>query len=266
MRSALSIAGSDPTGGAGLQADLQVFRALGVHGAGVVSALTIQDSAKVHQVLPVFPSVVLDQIRVLLRDIQPGAVKLGMLASDDVVRNVQLGLALLAPEVPLVIDPILLASDGTPLLERRAWGTLISLFERAALVTPNLREAEELSGRDASTRKGCEAAARVFVEELGCAAVLVKGGHRSGAPDDLLASRGPDGVRLAWLAGERIELGGDSVHGTGCALSAAITAGLALGQPLEKAVDEGRGFVAAAIRASEAPGSGARFLVPPARP
>ncbi|MBW2421847.1 MAG: hydroxymethylpyrimidine/phosphomethylpyrimidine kinase, partial [Deltaproteobacteria bacterium] len=206
MRSALSIAGSDPTGGAGLQADLQVFSAFGVHGAGVVSALTIQDSSKVHQVLPVFPSVVLEQIRVLLRDIQPAAVKLGMLASDDVVRNVELGLAVLAPEVPLVIDPILLASDGTPLLERRAWGSLISLFERAALVTPNLREAEELAGRDVSTRKGCEAAARVFVEELGCAAVLVKGGHRSGAPDDLFASREHDGTRFAWLAGERIEL------------------------------------------------------------
>jgi hydroxymethylpyrimidine kinase/phosphomethylpyrimidine kinase len=265
MRSALSIAGSDPTGGAGLQADLQVFSALGVHGAGVVSALTIQDSSKVHQVLPVFPSVVLEQIRVLLRDFQPSAVKLGMLASDDVVLNTQLGLAGLAPEVPLVIDPILLASDGTALLERRAWGSLISLFERATLVTPNLHEAEELTGRDASTRKGCEAAARVFAEELGCKAVLIKGGHRSGAPDDLLAQREPEGVRFSWLAGERIELAGDAVHGTGCALSAAITAGLALGEPLEKAVDEGRRFVAEAIRASQAPGSGARFLVRPPR-
>ena len=92
LETALSIAGSDPTGGAGLQADLQVFRALGVHGAAVVTALTVQDSRKVHRVLPVFPSVVLDQLRVLLRDLAPRAVKVGMLANDDVVRNVILGL------------------------------------------------------------------------------------------------------------------------------------------------------------------------------
>ena len=92
MRVALSIAGSDPTGGAGLQADLQVFRALGVHGAGVVTALTVQDTQRVHQVLPAFPSVVLEQLRVLLRDVTPDAVKIGMLATDDVARNVELGL------------------------------------------------------------------------------------------------------------------------------------------------------------------------------
>ena len=92
MRVALSIAGSDPTGGAGLQADLQVFRTLGVHGAGVVTALTVQDTEKVHEVLPAFPNVVLAQLRVLLRDVQPDAVKLGMLATDDVARSVELGL------------------------------------------------------------------------------------------------------------------------------------------------------------------------------
>ena len=92
MRIALSIAGSDPTGGAGLQADLQVFRAFGVHGAGVITALTVQDTAKVHQVLPAFPNVVLAQLRVLLRDLRPDAIKLGMLATDDVARNVELGL------------------------------------------------------------------------------------------------------------------------------------------------------------------------------
>ena len=92
MRIALSIAGSDPTGGAGLQADLQVFRALGVHGAGVITALTVQDTQRVHQVLPAFPSVVLEQLRVLLRDVTPDAVKIGMLATDVVARNVELGL------------------------------------------------------------------------------------------------------------------------------------------------------------------------------
>ena len=114
VRVALSIAGSDPTGGGGLQADLQVFRALGVHGAGVVTALTVQDTEKVHEVLPAFPNVVLEQLRVLLRDVQPDAVKLGMLATDDVARSVELGLRELdsARHVPIVIDPVLAASTA----------------------------------------------------------------------------------------------------------------------------------------------------------
>ena len=111
METALSIATSDPTGGAGLQADLQVFRRLDVHGAGVVTALTIQDSKKVHSILPVFPSVVLDQLRALLADVQPGAVKIGALGSDDVVRNVLLGLATLEEDIPVVLDPILMAAE-----------------------------------------------------------------------------------------------------------------------------------------------------------
>jgi hypothetical protein len=153
MRIALSVAGSDPTGGAGLQLDLQVFRALGVHGAGVVTALTIQDTKRVHRVLPAFPSVVTDQLRALLADMAPHAVKLGMLATDDVLRAVSLGLgAQDEPRPPLVIDPVLRASDGTPLLERRAQGALVELMRGAALVTPNLPEAEALSGLDREGR------------------------------------------------------------------------------------------------------------------
>ena len=261
MHTALSIAGSDPTGGAGVQADLQVFRSLGVHGSGVITALTVQDSAKVHQVLPAFPSVVLDQIRVLLRDIRPGAVKLGMLATDDVERMVTLGLQELQGQVPIVVDPILLASDGSELLERRAWGVLQALMNDAALVTPNLPEAEALSKRDVSTRSGAESAARVFLEDFGARAVLIKGGHRDGDPDDLLAIAEPAGITLDWLSGERIA--GGRVHGTGCALASAITAGLALGRPLPAAVDEGRAFVASALRGAVALGSGARFLAYP---
>ena len=230
MQIALSIAGSDPTGGAGLQADVQVFRAHGLHGAAVATALTIQDSAKVHRVLPVFPSLVLEQLRTLLADLQPAAVKVGMLASDDVLRNVIWGLESLDRSVPLVIDPVLAASDGTPLLEARALSSLKTLFEGCRLVTPNLPEAEILTGHDVSSRAGCEAAARLLIEDLGARAVLLKGGHREGAPDDLLAvASGASGsVEFDWLPGERIDAG--SVHGTGCALSAAIAANLALGR------------------------------------
>jgi hydroxymethylpyrimidine/phosphomethylpyrimidine kinase len=255
MRIALSVAGSDPTGGAGLQLDLQVFRALGVHGAGVVTALTIQDTKRVHRVLPAFPSVVSDQLRALLADVTPHAVKLGMLATDDVLRAVALGLAAAGePRPPLVIDPVLRASDGTQLLERRAYGALLELMKGAALVTPNLPEAEALSGHDVSSRRGAEQAARWLVAEAGAGAALVKGGHASGAADDCLARREGTGVAVAWLPGERIA--GAPVHGTGCALSAAIAAGLARGETLDAAVARGRNFVREAIARAEAVGGG----------
>jgi len=262
MRIALSIAASDPTGGAGLQADLQVFRQLGVHGAGIVTALTVQDTGKVHSVLPVFPSVVLDQLRTLLGDVRPDAVKIGALGSDDVVRNVALGLATLDDAVPVVLDPILFSSSGATLLERRAWPTLNQLMARCALVTPNLPEAEALSGLDVSRRSGIEQAARFFVEELGAGAALVKGGHGEGPVTDLLACRdGEHGVSLRWFETERIDAG--PVHGTGCALASAITAGLATGAPLEEAVEQARSFVSQAIARSAAAGGGARLLVYP---
>jgi hydroxymethylpyrimidine/phosphomethylpyrimidine kinase len=262
MRIALSIAGSDPTGGAGLQADLQVFRTMGVHGAGVVTALTIQDSARVHRVLPVFPNVVLDQLRVLLADLSPQAVKIGMLATDDVARNVELGLGALddagAPRVPIVIDPVLAASDGTQLLERRALGSLERLIGRAALVTPNLPEAGTLTGCDVSSREGVEAAGCALVSSLGAGAALVTGGHREGPPDDLLVVREGGSQTLHWLEGKRVE--GDPVHGTGCALSSAIAACLAWGDDLPGAVERGRRFVATALRGAAEEGRRARFL------
>lgn len=260
MRVALSIAGSDPTGGAGLQLDLQVFRALGVHGAGVLTALTIQDTHKVHRVLPAFPSVVSDQLRALLADMVPGALKLGMLATDDVLRAVALGLDARSEPRPLVIDPVLHASDGSVLLERRAWPGLLDLMRGATLVTPNLPEAEQLTGCDVSTRRGVEQAARWLIDETGAGAALVKGGHREGAADDCFAERASDGIEVRWLEGERIA--GPPVHGTGCALSAAITAALARGEALERAVGTGRAYVREAIAGAEAVGGGARLLAP----
>ena len=264
MRVALSIAGSDPTGGAGIQADVQVFRSFGVHGSGVVTALTVQDTQRVHRVLPTFPNVVLDQLRVLLRDLRPDALKLGMLASDDVARNVELGLRVLEDDgarPPLVVDPVLAASDGTPLLERRAWDTLRSLCAGAALVTPNLAEAEALSGCDTSTREGVEAAACTLLSQLGARGALVKGGHADGPPDDLLARREGGGVSLDWLPGERVA--DVDAHGSGCALAAAVTAGLARGDALVDAVHAARAFVAEALQRI-ARGEGRGRLLPPA--
>jgi len=229
-----------------------------------MTALTVQDTAKVHRVLPVFPSVVLEQLRVLLRDIRPDAIKIGMLGTDDVALNVELGLAELAapPEkgsrVPIVIDPVLYASDGTELFERRGWARLQDLCGRAALVTPNLPEAEFLTGCDVSSEEGVEAAATMFVSNFGAEAALVKGGHAAGPPRDLLALREGASVTFHWLPGERIAKG--EVHGTGCALSSAVAAGLALGQPMREAVDAARAFVRAAIERAEAVGKRASFL------
>ena len=282
MQCVLSIAGSDPTGGAGLQADLQVCHAFGVHGAAVPTALTEQDGLHVRRVLPVFPSVILEQLRSALAALSPAAIKIGMLASDDVVRNVILALAT-ARDVPIVIDPVLAASDGTPLLERRAYGALRDLMFGRCLVTPNWPEMEILAGRSLPRRRDGEQAARELLRDRRLEGVLLKGGHLEGDADDLLVWRvggrkreadrvgatgertgddagdaDDDRIECEWLPGRRIP--GPPVHGTGCALSTAVAAGLALGRPLREAVVESRRFVAKAIENAHTLDNGARLL------
>ncbi len=244
----LTIAGSDPTGGAGLQMDLQVFARHGVHGMAVPTALTVQTTRGVHRTLPVFPNIVGEQLAMLLADIRPDAIKLGMLASDDVLLRVASTLDGYG-DIPRVVDPVLRASDGSFLLERRAWGNLVErLIAGAALVTPNLPEAETLTGE-----RDPERAAQALLD-AGARAVLVKGGHADGPSDDLLATR--EGV--TWLRAERIT--GGPVHGTGCALSAAIAARLARGEALLDAVALAKAWVARAIEAAQPLGQGARIL------
>jgi len=245
---ALTIAGSDPTGGAGLQMDLAVFAHHGVHGMAVPTALTVQTTLGVHRTLPVFPNIVGEQLGMLLADIRPDVIKLGMLASDDVLLRVANTLDGYA-DIPRVVDPVLRASDGSFLLERRAWGSLMErLIAGATLVTPNLPEAQTLTGESDPTR-----AARQLLE-AGAHAVLLKGGHADGPADDLFATR--EGV--TWLHGERIA--GAPVHGTGCALSAAIAARLARGEALLDAVRSAKAWVARAIAAAQPLGKGARIL------
>ena len=262
MLSALSIAGSDPTGGAGLQADLQVFRTFGVHGGAVPTALTTQDGLRVRQVLPVFPTALLEMLRTTLEALRPAAVKIGMLGTDDAVRNVLLALATLPEDIPVVIDPVLASSDGSPLLERRAYPALRNLAFRRALLTPNWPEAEALIGDALPRRKDGENAARKLLEDLELQGLLLKGGHLEGDSSDLLVLREGDPqhgkIVSEWLPGERIP--GDPVHGTGCALSAAITASLALGRPLREAVIDARQFVQTAIKNAQALPNGARIL------
>jgi len=245
---ALSVAGSDPTGGAGIQLDLRVFERHGVHGMAVPTALTVQTTRGVHSVLPVFPNVVGEQLNLLLSDILPDAMKIGMLATDDVLLRV--AMVLDAYSIPRVIDPILRASDGTVLLEMRALRNLVErLVARSALVTPNLSEAEILTGSSDP-----EQAARILLE-MGTAAALIKGGHAEGAPDDFLLTE--EGG--TWLRGER--QGTHSAHGTGCALSSAITARLARGEPMLEAVRGAKVFVEQAIARSFAVGTGPQRLL-----
>lgn len=247
LPTALTIAGSDPTGGAGIQMDLQVFAHHGVHGMAVPTALTAQSTRRVHAVHPTFPSVVADQLNVALEELRPDAVKVGMLATDDIVLRVSMILDRLP--VPRVVDPVLRASDGSFLLERRGWGDLVErVIAGCALVTPNRIEARELTDEDDPER-----AARVLLE-AGAGAVLVKGGHADGPPDDFLLT--PE--EGTWLPGTRVKVG--VVHGTGCALSAAIAARLARGESLALAVRGAKAFVAQALERSAAQPGEERLL------
>ena len=249
MRSALAIAGSDPTGGAGLQLDLQVFALHGVHGMAVPTALTVQTTTGLARSLPVFPNVVGEQLTALLDDIRPDALKIGMLATDDVLLRVAGVLERF--DIPRIVDPVMRASDGSFLLERRALQNLAErLVAGATLVTPNRDEAEVLTGT-----RDPEQAARALLEQ-GARAALIKGGHAEGPPDDFLLTT-PDGEG-SWIRGERVETG--AVHGTGCALSSAIAARIARGESLADAVHGAKRWVQQAIAAAEPLGKGQLHL------
>ena len=244
---ALTIAGSDPTGGAGLQLDLQVFAAHGVHGMAVPTALTVQSTARVQRVLPAFPHVVAEQLTFLLADVRPDVIKIGMLGTDDIVLRVSYALERQA--LPRIVDPVLQASDGTLLLERRAWGNLLErIVSGAALVTPNRLEAQALTGHTDPERAAAE------LLEVGAQAVLIKGGHAEGPPDDFLCNA--EGGE--WIRAERTSASG--AHGTGCALSAAIAARLALGDALPDAVRGAKRYVEDALANAFAAGSGQKLL------
>jgi len=249
----LTIAGSDPSGGAGLQADLAVFAAFGVHGTSVATALTVQDTRAVRAVAPVAADVVRAQLDAVLGDFDVRAAKTGMLHREEVVIAVaerlqgERGLA-------LVVDPVVAASDGSALLDAPGIEAVRSLLVPIATVlTPNLREAELLVGRPVRDAVEMRAAARALVER-GARAALVKGGHLAGDAVDVFY----DGREFRELTAPRI--GGGTVHGTGCAMSAAIAAQLAAGRELPEAIAEAKRFVTRAIDGATAIGRGARIL------
>jgi hydroxymethylpyrimidine/phosphomethylpyrimidine kinase len=246
---ALTIAGSDPGGGAGIQADLKTFAALKVYGMAVVAALTAQNTTGVQRIMKVPADFVAAQLDAVLSDIPPHALKTGMLGSAAAVERVADRVRRYGVQ-RVVIDPVLVSSSGTLLLERAGIEALKRhLLPLAELITPNLAEAAELSGMDVRTLSDMERAARRICE-MGARNVLVKGGHLEGDAIDLFFN----GTEIVHLRSERIAT--TNLHGTGCVLSAAITGGLALGYTLADSIARSKEFVTAAIRGNLAIGKG----------
>jgi hydroxymethylpyrimidine kinase/phosphomethylpyrimidine kinase len=237
---ALTIAGSDSGGGAGAQADLKTFAAHGVHGTSALSAVTAQNTAEVRGVVALAPGFVRLQIEAVLDDMDVRAVKTGMLANRGIVEEVA-ALAAAGRLPNLVVDPVLVSSSGHALLEPDGVAAYLELLLPHALVaTPNLREAAVLTGVavEALGSTGAMAAAAEQIRARGPQLVVVKGGHLTESAADVVA--GPEGVTV--LEGTRVPTGND--HGTGCSLSAAIAANLALGAEVLEAVRAAKAFVA----------------------
>jgi hydroxymethylpyrimidine/phosphomethylpyrimidine kinase len=253
LRSVLVVAGLDPSGGAGLLADVRTVAAHGLHPAGVASALTVQDSGRCHGFERVSPDVLLRQLEVLVDDLDVAAIKVGMVGSRENALAVAEALApLFARGVPLVLDPVLRASVGADLIEGDPAEALAPLFSHATLLTPNRDEAEALTGLLVDSAHGQRRAARAL-RALGPAAVLVKGGHLEG---ELVKDLLDDGGEPRELSGPRLP--GPAPHGTGCALSSEIAALLGLGRGLGEAVAEARERVGRRIAASLTVGKGGR--------
>jgi hydroxymethylpyrimidine/phosphomethylpyrimidine kinase len=250
MQIALTIAGSDSGGGAGIQADLKTFHRFGVFGTSVITAITAQNTVGVTGWSATAPALVRAQIDAVADDLRPAAVKSGMLGDAEVVAAVAAGLRAHALG-PYVLDPVMVATSGDLLLEPSAVRAIVEeLIPLATLVTPNLDEAELLVGFRVRDAEAMERAARALVERLGARAALVKGGHLTGGDTiDVLF----DG-ELTRFAHSRIET--SSTHGTGCTLSAAAAAGLAVGEPLRAAVDNALDYVHRAIATAPALGGG----------
>ncbi|HEX9486837.1 MAG TPA: bifunctional hydroxymethylpyrimidine kinase/phosphomethylpyrimidine kinase [Gemmatimonadales bacterium] len=264
MKIALTIAGSDSGGGAGIQADLKTFHQFGVFGTSVITAVTAQNTLGVRAWEPVPVELVTRQLDAVADDLPPVAVKSGMLGSAALVEAVADGIA--RRRLPnYILDPVIVATSGDRLLERDAERLVVQrLVPLAALVTPNLDEAAVLVGGSVRDPDDMERAGRTLVQ-LGARAALVKGGHLAGQEVvDVLVTGGT--VRR--FTRPRLET--TSTHGTGCTLSAAIAAGLALGRPLERAVEDALDFVHRAIAAAPGLGHGHgplnHFVPAPPRP
>ena len=245
---ALSIAGSDPSGGAGIQADLKTFHQRGVYGMAAITLLTVQNTIRVSAVDVLAPELVEAQIRAVLEDISPGAAKTGALGDEKIVRM----LARLAEEFnfPLIVDPVMISKHGNALMNEQARGVLTeALLPRAYLVTPNLHEAAELAGIAVRDIESMERAAEKIIS-LGARGALIKGGHLEGDAVDLFRFEN----ETVLLSSPRVKT--RHTHGTGCVYSACITAELAKGNMIKTAVSAAKEFITRAIEAAPGLGQG----------
>lgn len=250
MKKVLTIAGSDCSGGAGIQADLKTMTMNGVYGMSAITALTAQNTTGVRAVQESTPEFLQEQIDAIFEDIRPDAVKIGMVSSSELVRVIADRLRYYQA-ANVVVDPVMVATSGSALMKNDAVQTLVAdLFPLAALVTPNIPEAQVLAGLDVETKEDMIAAAR----QIGDAyrrPVLLKGGHRPNDADDLLYAQG----ELIWLEGKRVA--NPNTHGTGCTLSSAIAANLAKGFSLVESARRAKAYVSDALSAMLDLGQGA---------
>lgn len=242
MKTALSIAGSDSCGGAGIQADIKTMTLNGVYAMSAITALTAQNTTGVRDIMEASPQFLAEQLDAVFEDIFPDAVKIGMVSSAELIRAIAAKLRQYGAR-NIVVDPVMVATSGARLIQEEAIHTLTEeLLPLAAIVTPNVPEAEILSGMAIQGKEDMEAAAGQIGDSFGCA-VLLKGGHSVNDANDLLYARGS----CRWFLGRRIE--NPNTHGTGCTLSSAIAANLAKGFPLEEAVKRAKDYISGALAA-----------------
>ncbi len=250
MRVALTIAGSDSSGGAGIQADLKTFQAHGVFGMSAVTAVTVQNTQKVYDIQEINPEIVHDQITCLFDDIEIHAVKIGMVSSIELIQAIAKALGSVNPPA-IVLDPVMISKSGYRLLKQDAQEALVRyLFPLAEVVTPNIYEAQALIGRKIDHVEDMKTAA-LDILKLGAKKVVVKGGHlgKDQATDILY-----DGLEFNALQSHRVET--KNTHGTGCTFSSAIAANIALGKPFFEAVTLAKTYITGAIKHAVSIGKG----------
>ena len=242
MKCVLTIAGSDCSGGAGIQADIKTMQANGVYAMSAVTALTAQNTTGVYGIMESSPEFLESQLDCVFEDIFPDAVKIGMVSSVPLIQVIGDSLTKWKAS-NIVVDPVMVSTSGSRLLREDAQAALMErLLPLASVITPNIPEAEVLTGRSITGEAQMEEAAR-RLGEMYPGAVLIKGGHQVSDANDLLYDRG----RLVWLRGERID--NPNTHGTGCTLSSAIASNLAKGFPMEESIRRAKAYISGALRA-----------------
>ena len=242
MKTALTIAGSDSSGGAGIQADIKTMTMNGVYAMSAITALTAQNTTGVRAIQESTPEFLAQQIDAVFEDIRPDAVKIGMVASSGLIRVIADRLRTYEAK-NIVVDPVMVATSGSSLMKTDAVQTLIDqLLPLATVVTPNIPEAQVLSGLTIESKADMETAAKIIGGSHGCA-VLLKGGHSVSDANDLLYADG----KLTWFQGKRID--NPNTHGTGCTLSSAIAANLAKGFSLSESVQRAKDYISGALAA-----------------